>query len=151
MRSIRIPYAKRRLIRSQCSQNSGIASARFAHFRLRARGLSVSPNSVFAQLFPEDRSLWELRHKLSLLTQDSYTRQRGTDSRPLRDILFRRLAFANLIRLSGPVSLPCIREIARHRTTNFGSFRVEALELVQTDRLFSAAGTTAIDWMALGR
>jgi hypothetical protein len=53
-------------------------------------------------------------------------------------------------RFSGPVSLPFVREIARHRATDFGSFRVEALELVQTDKLFSAAGTTTIDRMPLG-
>jgi len=120
-------------------------------FSLSARGLGVSPNSVFVQLFPEDRSLRDLRRKLSLLTPDSHTRQRATDSRLLHDLLFRSLAFANLIRFSGPVSLPFIREIARHRTTSFGSFCVEALELVQTDRLFSAAGTTTIDRMPLGR
>src|SRR5207248_9095381 len=55
------------------------------------------------------------------------------------------------IRCSGPLSLPVIHEIARHRTSGFGSFCVEALELVQTDRLFSADGTTTIDRMALGR
>jgi hypothetical protein len=121
-------------------------------FSLSARGLGVSPNSVFVQLFPEDRSLWEFRRKLSLLPSDSFhTRQRATDSRLLRDLLFRRVAFANLIRFSGPISLPFIREIVRHRTTNFGSFCVEALELVQTDRLFSAAVTTIIDRMPLGQ
>ena len=121
-------------------------------FSLRARGLGVFPNSVFVHLFPEDRSLWELRRKLAVVTQDSFhTRQRATNSSLLRDLLFRSLAFANLIRFSGPVSLPFIREIARHRTTDFGSFCVEALELVQTDRLFSAAGTTTIDRMPLGR
>jgi hypothetical protein len=121
-------------------------------FSLRACGLGVSPNSVFLQLFPEDRSLWELRHKLALLTQESFHAQKqATESNPARDLLFRKLAFANLIRFSGPISLPFIREIARQRTTSFGSFRVEALELVQTDRLFSAAGTTTIDRMPLGR
>jgi hypothetical protein len=49
-------------------------------FRLSARGLGVSPNSVFVQLFPEDRSLSDLRRKLSLLTPDSHTRQRATDT-----------------------------------------------------------------------
>lgn len=121
-------------------------------FSLKARGLGVSPNSVFVQLFREDGSLSDLRRKLSLITQDNpHTRKRATGSRPFRDLLFRRLAFANLIRFSGPVSLPFIREIARHRTTSFGSFCVEALELVQTDRLFSEAGTTTIDRMPLGR
>jgi hypothetical protein len=121
-------------------------------FSLSARGLGVSPNSVFLQLFPEDHSLRDLRHKLSLLTQDGFhPQQRAMDSRLLRGLLFRRLAFANLIRFSGPISLPFIHEIARHRTTNFGSFCVEALELVQTDRLFSAADTTIIDRLPLGR
>lgn len=120
-------------------------------FSLKARGLGVSPNSVFLQLFPEDRSLWELRRKLALSTQDSFhARRRATNSSLVRDLLFRRLAFANLTRFSGPISLPFIREIMRHRTTDFGSFCVEAVELVQTDRLFSAAGTTTIDRMPLG-
>lgn len=119
-------------------------------FTLRAQGLGVSPNSVFVQLFPEDRSLWELRRKLALPTRDSF-HARAMDSSRVRDLLFRRLAFANLIRFSGPISLPFIREIARHRTTSFGGLCVEALELVQTDRLFSAAGTTTIDRMPLAR
>ena len=126
-----------------------------AALALVPRGLQRTPGALdvpgAVQLFPDDRALWDLRHKLSLLSPDSHTRQRATDPRPFRDLLFRRLAFANLIRFSGPVSLPFIHEIARHRTSGFGSFCVEALELVQTDRLFSADGTTTIDRMALGR
>jgi hypothetical protein len=121
-------------------------------FGLTGRGLGVSPNSVFLQLFPEDDSLWELRQQLIRSTQD-LSRARKSTAGPgmFRDLLFRRVAFANLIRFSGPLSGSFIRAIARHRTTSFGRFAVEALELVQTDRLFSAAGTTIIDRMPLGR
>ncbi|WP_156908571.1 2'-5' RNA ligase family protein [Bradyrhizobium murdochi] len=121
-------------------------------FSLTGHGLGVSPNSVFLQLFPEDDSLWGLRQQLTRSTQDlSYTRKRTAGPGAFRDLLFRRLAFANLIRFSGPLSPSFIRAIARHRATCFGRFTVEALELVQTDRLFSAAGTTVIDRMPLGR
>ncbi|XSC43061.1 hypothetical protein ACF1BQ_033965 [Bradyrhizobium sp. RDT10] len=88
-------------------------------FSLSARGLGVSPNSVFLQLFPEDHSLRDLRRKLSLLTRDSHTRQRAPDSRLLRDVLFRSLAFANLIRFSGPIS----PFHSRNRAPSYDQFR----------------------------
>ncbi|MEH2624707.1 hypothetical protein V1292_002762 [Bradyrhizobium sp. AZCC 1719] len=121
-------------------------------FGLTGRGLGVSPNSVFLQLFPEDESLWELRQQLTRSTQDLFYTRKGTAGPgAFRDLLFRRLAFANLIRFSGPLSPSFIRAIAHYRATSFSRFTVEALELVQTDRLFSAAGTTVIDRMSLSR
>jgi hypothetical protein len=109
-------------------------------FYLQGRGLGVSPSSTFLQLFPENRSLLMLRRKVSHLRPVG----RGIEPDDFRTLLFRRLAFANLIRFSGPLSVSFVREIARHRSTIFGRFLVETLELVHTDKLFSAESTRTI-------
>jgi hypothetical protein len=117
---------------------------------MRGRGLGVSPNSVFLQLFPEDHSLAELRRKLSSFAQD--TRKIGGAVSPSDMFLnqfFRKLAFANLIRFSGGISPSFISEIRHCRNTCFGHFAIKELELVQTDKLLSHAGTEIIDRVIL--
>jgi hypothetical protein len=116
-------------------------------FHLQGRGLGVSPASTFLQLFPENRSLLMLRRKLSRLIPVG----RRIEANDFRTLLFRRLAFANLIRFSGPLSVAFVREIARHRSTLFGRFLVETLELVLTDKLFSADRTRTIQRFDLPR
>lgn len=117
---------------------------------MRGRGLGVSPNSVFLQLFPEDHSLAELRRKLSSLAQD--TRKTGRAVSPsgmFLNLFFRKLAFANLIRFSSEISPSFVGEIRRYRNTCFGHFSIEELELVQTDKLLSHTGTKLIDRVIL--
>jgi hypothetical protein len=115
-------------------------------FLLRAKGLGVSPDSVFLQLFPEDRSLTELRRRLSSLAQDI---RQPTSAAGIFDnflnLLFRNLAFANLVRFSGVISPPFLGEIRRYRNTCFGQFPIEVVELVETDKLLSNQGTVIVD------
>lgn len=115
-------------------------------FVLKARGLGISPGSVFLQLFPEDQTLARLRHRLSGVKQEE-SRRYGSSaaaSERLRDRLFRNAAFANLIRFSGPVTPAFLAEIARYRAHDFGPMAINACELVRTDKFLSRAGTEVI-------
>jgi hypothetical protein len=56
----------------------------------------------------------------------------------------RALGHANLARFSGPVTTGFLAELARMGGQGFGSFTVEEVVLVRTDRLLSPAGTTTL-------
>ena len=110
-------------------------------FVVRARGLGVSSSTVFVQLFPENNSISELRYKLL----GGRSALRGFRTRA-----FRHLSFANIVRFSGPISLPFVQEVARRYAFFFGGFTIRQLEVVLTDKVLSAAGTQTIDHISLG-
>jgi 2'-5' RNA ligase len=118
-------------------------------FFMQGKGLGVSPNSVFLQLFPEDHSLANLRRKLSSLDQRNDRISKQTVFDMLLTALFRELAFANLVRFSGSLSTSLIRDIGRYRSTCFARFPIEVLQVVQTDKLLSNAGTKIISQFTL--
>jgi 2'-5' RNA ligase len=105
-------------------------------FDLAARGLNLSAHTVFAPVLPADDTLGALRRDLAGLTGGSAGR--------LRD-----LAFANVVRFSGRVSRDFVRELARLRRVELGSWRVTEVELVRTDRLLSRDGTEVLDRIQL--
>jgi hypothetical protein len=114
---------------------------------LKGKGLGVSPNSVFLQLYSEDQGLADLRRQLSTATNDSDRRHRegsGLLGGLARRHLFEKMAFATLIRFSGPVTPAFLAEIARHRKTDFGAFSINAFEIVRTDKFLSNTGTEII-------
>jgi hypothetical protein len=45
---------------------------------------------------------------------------------------------------SGPVTPAFLAEIARHRKTEFGTFSINAFEIVRTDKFLSNTGTETI-------
>lgn len=111
--------------------------------RMVASGFGVSPDTVFVQLFPIDRTLAHLRREIRALIpaprlpdkpETAYGASRS-------GLLFRDMAFANVIRFSGPVSASLVRDIRRCRSRHFGTLALESVELVVTDRLLSAEGT----------
>jgi len=121
-------------------------------FALTGSGLSVSPSSVFLQLYPQDKGLADLRRRLAVEVGDGDRRRRRGDSsrwdRLMRHYLFERIAFATLIRFSGPVTPAFLNEIGRHSETDFGTFFIEAFEIVRTDKFLSNAGTEIITRIA---
>ncbi|MEH2504376.1 hypothetical protein V1290_003187 [Bradyrhizobium sp. AZCC 1578] len=122
-------------------------------FALKGKGLGVSPNSVFLQLYPEDQGLADLRRKLSIATSDGDHRRReglGILDDLARRYLFDKMAFATLIRFSGPVTPAFLAEIARHRETDFGTFPIDAFEIVRTDKFLSSTGTEIIARIVVG-
>jgi hypothetical protein len=130
---------------------SNIASCQ--PFVVRAKGLGVSSSTVFVQLFPEDDSISELRQKLANGTSSSGTfraSSKTTAAELFRSRLFRHLAFVNIVRFSGPISLPFVQEVARRHASYFGRFTIKQLEVVLTDKLLSPAGTLTIDRISLG-
>ena len=116
-------------------------------FDLTARGLNVSPTTVFAQIVPHDRTLRSLRRHL-----------RGTTKRgvfqPGDVSLFGAaarawLAHANVVRFSGRVTAEFLDELSHFRQTQFGRWTVREVELVQTDKLLSREGTQVIERIPL--
>jgi 2'-5' RNA ligase len=109
-----------------------------APFRLAVRGLGVGPGAVFALALPGDATLASLRAGLAGLAG-------GHD----RGRLGRGLGHANLVRFSGPVTAGFLAELARLRRQDFGTFTVDEVELVRTDRLLSPEGTTTLGRLRL--
>lgn len=137
--------------REECDQPSLFSKIRdladaSRSFVLKGKGLGVSPNSVFLQLYPEDQGLADLRRQLSIATNDRDRRREGSGllGGLARRHLFEKMAFATLIRFSGPVTPAFLAEIARHRKTDFGTFSINAFEIVRTDKFLSNTGTEII-------
>jgi hypothetical protein len=109
-----------------------------APFRLAVRGLGVAPGAVFALALAGDATMASLRAGLAGLAG-------GHD----RGRLGRGLGHANLVRFSGPVTAGFLAELARLRRQDFGTFTVDEVELVRTDRLLSPEGTTTLGRLRL--
>jgi 2'-5' RNA ligase len=118
-----------------------IAAARSAiashpPFELEARGLSLSPHTVFVAVWPADATLRSLRRELAAIA--------GGTRGALPD-----LAFANVVRFSGRVESDFVRELARLRRLELGSWLAREVELVRTDRLLSREGTEVLERVEL--
>jgi len=116
---------------------AGAAIASHPSFELTARGLSLSPHTVFAAVRPVDGTLRALRRELASVAGGSAGR-------------FPDLAFANIVRFSGRVSREFVSELAALRRIDLGSWRVTEVELVRTDRLLSREGTEVLERISLG-
>jgi 2'-5' RNA ligase len=109
-----------------------------APFRLAVRGLGVVPGAVFALALPGDATMASLRAGLAGLAGGHHRGRPG-----------RGLGHANLVRFSGPVTAGFLAELARLRRQDFGTFTVDEVELVRTDRLLSPEGTTTLGRLRL--
>jgi 2'-5' RNA ligase len=109
-----------------------------APFRLAVRGLGVWPGTVFALALPGDATMASLRAGLA-----------GLAGGHARGRLGRGLGHANLVRFTGPVTAGFLAELARLRLQDFGTFTVDEVELVRTDRLLSPEGTTTLGRLRL--
>lgn len=105
-------------------------------FELEARGLNLSPHTVFASVRPADETLRALRRDLAELAGG-------------RPGLLADVAFANVVRFSGRVDPGFVRELGRLRRVELGSWVVREVELVRTDRLLSREGTEVLDRVPL--
>jgi hypothetical protein len=111
-------------------------------FGVEVRGLNVSRETVFAELYPVGSGLRELREGLRHVESHEH----GPASRWLR----RRLAHANLVRFAGQVEPGLLVEVGRLRAARFGRFDVAEIELVQTDKVLSEQGTCTLGRFPLG-
>ena len=64
-------------------------------------GLNLSPTTVFAQVFPHDRTFPPLRRQLGGIADHSVSQSSGER---LIDVAARNLAHANIVRFSGGVT-----------------------------------------------
>jgi 2'-5' RNA ligase len=108
-------------------------------FELELRGLNVSSQTVFVQALPRDDTLRSLRRRLDDLAH--------TSPRPRLSLNF---AHVNVLRFRGRVARSLLVAVARRRSLALGTLRIDTVEIVETDRLLSAAGTRTIRRIALG-
>jgi 2'-5' RNA ligase len=108
-------------------------------FELELRGLNVSSHTVFVQALPRDDTLRSLRRRLDHLAH--------TSPRPRLSANF---AYVNVVRFRGRVARSLLVAVARRRSLALGTLRIESVEIVETDRLLSIAGTRTIRRIKLG-
>jgi 2'-5' RNA ligase len=108
-------------------------------FELDLRGLNVSSQTVFVQALPRDDTLRSLRRRLDEVVH--------TSPRPRLSLNF---AHVNVLRLRGRVGRSLLTAVVRRRSLALGTLRIDSVEIVETDRLLSTAGTRTIRRIALG-
>ena len=109
-------------------------------FEVELRGLNVSAETVFAQALPIGPSLSSLRRRLGNAA--------GGSGRP-RGRLAAQVAHVNLIRFDGRVGVALLKAVALRRSIALGRLPVTDVEIVETDRLLSTAGTRTLERIAL--
>jgi 2'-5' RNA ligase len=110
-------------------------------FELELRGLNVSSHTVFVQALPCDDTLRSVRRRLD----DSL--RVSTTPRPRLPAGF---AHINVVRFRGRVGGSLLAAVARRRNIELGTLTVDEIEIVETDRLLSRAGTRIVERIALG-
>jgi 2'-5' RNA ligase len=122
-------------------------AASHPRFDLTMRGLNLSPTTVFAQVFPHDKTFHSLRRHLGGIAERSDVDQ--SSSERILDSVARNLAHANIVRFSDLVTTGFIKEISRFRWTHFGRWTVREVELVRSDKLLSQEGVHLIERIPL--
>jgi 2'-5' RNA ligase len=115
-------------------------------FDLTMWGLNLSPTTVFAQVFPHDKTFHSLRRHLGGIAERSVNQ---SSSERIVDGVARNLAHANVVRFSDLVTTGFIKELSRFRWTYFGRWTVREVELVRTDKLLSQEGLHVIERIQL--
>ena len=115
-------------------------------FDLTMWGLNLSPTTVFAQVFPHDRTFHSLRRQLGGMADHSVSQ---SSSERLIDLAARNLAHANVVRFSGGVTTEFVREVSRFRRIHLGRWTVREVELVRSDKLLSREGSHVIERIPL--
>lgn len=115
-------------------------------FTIDVRGVTLTPGAVLAQGFPRDDTLAVLRDKL----------RRAISARGLGGALDQRYrlvtAHMTIVRFAVPLREPerFVSALQEARSTDFGSTRVEQLELVFGDWFHTRAREEVIAHFALG-
>ena len=115
-------------------------------FDLTLWGLNLSPATVFAQVFPHDRTFHSLRGQLGEMADHSVPQ---SSSERLINLAARNLAHANVVRFSGGVTTEFVREASHFRWIHLGRWAVREVELVRSDKLLSQEGTQVIERIPL--
>jgi hypothetical protein len=121
---------------SELSESLGAVLTRIPRTRVHLRGLNLFAASVYAQAWDPEDGVRRIRKQL---------RARFGSRTPLRD----RVSFVNAMRFTAPASPALVRGVAAARGTDFGWFDVDTIELVLTNRTFSADATTLVESYAL--
>ncbi len=90
-------------------------AASHPRFELAMWGLNLSPTTVFAQVFPHDKTFHSLRRHLGGIAERNVEQ---SSSERITDGVARNLAHANVVRFSGSVTAGFIRELSRSRWTS---------------------------------
>jgi hypothetical protein len=102
---------------------------------LRADRLGFTPQTLLLRLVTADRTLRDLRTRLEHLPGAHH-----------RGLPARELAFANVLRLNGPVTVELRRGVRQRRDALTGQqLEIDELELVRTDKVGSPERTEVLD------
>ena len=115
-------------------------------FDLTMWGLNLSPTTIFAQVFPHDRTFHSLRGQLAGMADHSVSQ---SSSERLIDLAARNLAHVNVVRFSGGVTTEFVREASHFRWIHLGRWAVREVELVRSDKLLSREGSHVIERIPL--
>ncbi|MFT3800333.1 MAG: hypothetical protein QM766_03865 [Burkholderiaceae bacterium] len=124
----------------------------FSEVRMRAKGLNVSPTTVFVQLFPCNKDFKSLRRGLNEMEGRQFAEcSFGHLKKDLTaaNLLMKNMAFANVMRFAGVLSPSVVKYVSVNRWRDFGEFSLRELELVSTDRYLSSSGTKIIKSFSL--
>jgi len=121
-------------------------AASYSSFALTMRGLNLSPTTVFAQVFPHDKTFHSLRRHLGGIAERNVDR---SSSERIIDGVARNLAHANVVRFSDLVTTAFLKEVSRLRRMHFGRWTVREVEVVRSDKLLSQEGLHVIERIPL--
>lgn len=115
----------------------GPAIAGLPPIALTVAGLGLTRETVQLRLLPGNETLGEVRRRLA--------RTQGVPSRQPRQRLLAPVAFANVLRLNGPVDRELRAAVRKHRDLLAGQrIELSELTLVRTDRVASPAATEVL-------
>jgi hypothetical protein len=115
-------------------------------FSLRVVGLGASPATVLAEVDSPDGGMVIARRRLAARLGPAA----GQPPWSRMAIRVFGLAFANLVRFRGPVSPALLDAVRARRRQPVGEFRVEAVDIVRTDRVLGERATELIARVPLG-
>lgn len=111
-------------------------------------GLGLFPTTIFAQIYiKEPEKMVKLRQKIAEeLKKEVFV---GEKTNTYEKSLDWGLSFSNIIRFCAPVSGEIVKMVYKNHNRNFGTFKIDSLELVNTDKYLSKGGTIVYEKYAL--
>ena len=116
-------------------------------FEIELIGLNLSPSTVFVQAFPSHDALASLRQRII-----NALRRRAPELRlKPRRFPARHIAFSNIVRFLGPIDArSLLRDVNHCKRRIFGTFEVQEIQLVTTDKFLSDKRTEIVRSFSIG-
>lgn len=111
-------------------------------------GLGLFPTTIFAQIYiNEPEKMVKLRQEIAgKLKKEGFF---GEKTKVYERGLNWGLSFSNIIRFCAPVSGEIVKMVCKNHDRDFGTFKLDSLEIVNTDKYLSKGGTIVYEKYAL--